>query len=133
MSEITHIAHKLDKKWATSLKQVGNQVKALTKNSYIQDVLPNISNYYVTIKADGLRCFLMISEKSIKYITSKKTEYLQIHNIFKTSYIFDCELVDDIIYIFDVIEFNSENVSNQTFEQRYKKLLEFKEQLLEKK
>jgi hypothetical protein len=131
MNEIYYIGKYIDKKWAKSIKQLGNQVKPLTKNIYIQNVLPNIKDYYITEKADGLRCFLMITHKSIKYITSEKVTYLD--GTFNSEYIFDCEQINGKICIFDVIVYNNENISKLSFEQRYKKLCEFQDILISKK
>lgn len=129
MNEIYHIKNIINKKWAKGFKQLGNNPIPLTKKGYIMDVLPNILNYYITDKADGLRCFLMITKNYIKYLTSEKVTYLQVKNPFTNEYIFDCELINDIIYIFDVIKYNNENVSNQTFQHRYKLLQEFQNKL----
>lgn len=126
---IEYIAKKLDKKYVNGFKSLGNNPKPLTKKLYINSVLPNIESYYITEKADGLRCFLMITQSYIKYVTSNKTTYMDIPNNFKNEYIFDCELVNDIVYIFDVIIYSDQNVSNNTFVQRYTKLLEIQQQL----
>lgn len=125
MTEINEIANKLNKKWVTGFKALGNNPTPLTKTIFIKDVIPNIDNYYLTIKADGLRCFLLINESYIKYITSENTKYVQIPNTFSEQYIFDCELVNDIIYIFDVIVYKNENIAFEAFTSRYKKMLDF--------
>lgn len=132
MNEIHYIGNKINKKWVTGFKQLGNNPNPLTKKKFINAVLPNIDDYYITVKADGLRCFLMISSKSIRYLTSEKVTYIDISNTFSTEYIFDCELVDNIVYIFDVIIYNDENVSNESFVIRYTKLLEFTDVLNKK-
>lgn len=133
MSDIYYIATKLDKNWAKTFKQLGNQVKALTKIKYIEHVLPNIQNYFVTIKADGLRCFLIINTNYIKYVTALGDNYMQIANTFVSEYIFDCEYINDKIYIFDVIVNNNVNVANMTFALRHKILVEFQNILVDKK
>jgi hypothetical protein len=132
MSEISYIANKLNKNWVKGFKQLGNQVKALTKNKYIQ-ILPRIQDYYITDKADGLHSFLMINKSYIKYITSENVVYLQVENTFNNEYIFDCEYIDNKLYIFDVILYNGENISKLTFNERYQFLLKFQEILTEKK
>lgn len=128
MNEISYIANKLDKKWIKTFKQLGNQVKALSKTKYVE-LLQDIDNYYITVKTDGLRCFLMISSKYIKYITSEDVIYLQIQNIFANQYIFDCEIINSKIFIFDTIVYNDINVSTQSFQHRYKLLTEFQDKL----
>lgn len=132
MNEIYYIATKLDKKWAKTFKQLGNQVKALIKTKYIDTVLPNIQNYYITAKADGLRCFLIITDRYVKYVTSEDVVYLQIPNTFTATYIFDCEYVNNKVYIFDVIVYNNDTVAKKTFRERYALLQQFQNILVEK-
>lgn len=131
VDDISYIAKILNKKWIKGFKQLGNNPKALTKSVYIDNVLPNIDNYFMTDKADGLRSFLMISDLQIKSITSEDVNYIHVENTFKSEYIFDCELVKDILYIFDVIMYNGINVSNEHFSKRYEKLQDF-EKILDK-
>jgi len=128
MEDIFYISKFLDKKWIKGFKQLGNNPKPLTKKIYIDKVLPNINNYIITEKADGLRCFLMIKQ-NVKYITSENTKYLTIPNsstIFPGEYIFDCEYINNTILIFDVIVYNDINVSSESFNSRLTHLLEFK-------
>lgn len=124
--EIQYIAEKLNKKWVKGFKQLGNNPKALTKHNYINDVLPNINKYYITDKAEGERCFLLISQTSSYYITSTNKVNINsdVSKIFKGECIFDCELINKIPYIFDVILYNSENVSVKPFYERLRVLNE---------
>jgi len=46
-------------------KKLGNNVKELTKNDYSNVILNNVTNYYVTDKADGLRIFLIYTINGI--------------------------------------------------------------------
>ena len=129
LNDIQYIANKLHKKWVKGFKQLGNNPKALTKSLYIDNVLPSIDKYYITDKADGLRSFLLINSTYIKYITSTDINYIQVENIFKNEYIFDVELVNNVLYIFDVIMYNDVNVTNITFAERYLLLQEFQKML----
>jgi hypothetical protein len=128
-NEIYFIAEKLNKKWIKSFKQLGNNPIQLTRSAFINKILPDIDNYYLTEKADGLRCFLIIKNNIVKYITSTNIEYLNINIPFSDDYIFDCELVNGVVYIFDVILYNGINLSNSIFSDRYLKLLEFQSYL----
>jgi hypothetical protein len=131
MDDIFYISKYLNKKWVTGFKQLGNNPKPLTKKAYIDKVLPNIQDYIITEKIDGLRCFLIIKEH-IKYITSAATKSINIpnhSNIFDSEYIFDCEFIDDTVLIFDVIVYGGINISIESFADRLIRLLEFKKLL----
>jgi SAM-dependent methyltransferase len=132
MQDIFYISKFLNKKWITGFKQLGNNAKPLSKKIYIDKVLPNIQDYIVTEKADGLRSFLMIGE-TVKYITAEATQYLDIKWSSGGEYIFDCEYVNNTLLIFDVIVYNDINVSGEPFHDRLTHLLEFQKLLLEKK
>jgi 23S rRNA U2552 (ribose-2'-O)-methylase RlmE/FtsJ len=132
MQDIFYISKFLNKKWVTGFKQLGNSPKPLTKKLYIEKVLPNIQDYIVTEKADGLRSFLMIKQ-TVKYITAEKTEYLNIKWSLQGEYIFDCEYVNNTLLIFDVIVYNDTNVSMESFNNRLAHLLEFKTLLTKNK
>lgn len=117
-----YIYRLLKKNNVGSFKKLGNNPSALTKFLYISKVLPSIDEYFITDKADGDRAFLLIFDKEKKYITSKGEFSLDMNVTFKG--VFDCEYVNEVFYIFDVLEYNNENVSYKTFADRYKILLE---------
>jgi hypothetical protein len=125
MKEIYYIAKKLNKKWISGFKQLGNNPKPLTKSLFLSEVLPNIDEYYLTDKADGSRCFLMINNRKAKYVTSEAVKYIDALVDFNSEYIFDCELVDGIIYIFDVIVYDGQSVYSESFKSRISYLQEF--------
>jgi mRNA capping enzyme/mRNA capping enzyme, catalytic domain/mRNA capping enzyme, C-terminal domain len=130
MNEIFYIGKRLNKKWINSFKQLGNNPKPLTKSLFLSDVLPNIDEYYLTDKADGIRCFLLINNKKIKYITSESVKYIDsTPNDFINEYIFDCELIDGIVYIFDVIVYDGKDVYSEPFKSRISYLLDFDKKL----
>ena len=139
MDDIFYIAKFLNKKWVTGFKQLGNNPKPLTKKTYIDKVLPNIQNYIVTEKIDGLRCFLIINQnvnknvnQKIKYVTAETTQYLDMQWAPSSEYIFDCEYINDTVLIFDVIVYDGKNVSEKPFHDRLTHLLEFQTLLSEK-
>ena len=137
---IYYIASKLNKKWVKGFKQLTNNPVALGRYEYINTVLPNIENYYITDKADGIRCFLHITTEFARYITANSVKYITgalpvgaskgvLGATPGAEYIFDCELVNDVVYIFDVVVFNSTPVSSKIFQERYKLLVEFEKSL----
>ncbi len=124
---VKYIAHILNKKWVTSFKQLVNNPTALTKRIYINDVLPNIDNYYVTEKLDGIRSFILIKTNPylIKILTSTEVQYINVNEPFEDEYIFDCEFLHSKVYIFDVIIYKGKNVANEPFKLRHSYLEEF--------
>lgn len=129
----------------SGLKKLLNNVLELNVEKFYKDIQPNITNYYITDKIDGLRCICYIDENiesnkiSIKLINNKlyhlneiiDIEYVN-SDINKTT-IFDCELIykndkyltnnilsnEDVeLYLFDVIMFENENLGFKPFEYR---------------
>lgn len=95
-----------------SLKQVSNQVVDLDRNSYSQI---DITKYTATQKIDGQRAWVYITNDIMTIITDKLTK-VQIDE--KKEYLFDAELYDDTLYIFDCLIFDSENITGKSFMQR---------------
>lgn len=104
------------------LKQLSNQVIALSKNSY-QDIFPP-TGYYATVKTDGLRCFISIRNKKLMILLSDSMTVVPVAE--SKDICVDAEYVvsDDVttLYLFDCIVWQGENVSKQTFEMRLKYL-----------
>ncbi len=120
------------------LKNVYNSVKELSRLTYFEDVWPTITNWYLTDKADGKRCIVMIHDK-IKIISDKlytieedsKSNDDSAESIISSSKavtIIDAELIytgnihikptNVILFTFDVIVFEGENLSDKPFEER---------------
>ena len=119
------------------LKQLANQVIALSKNTYYSDVFPPIG-YYLTEKADGLRCIvhvrgslcrILLSDKMIE-IGSISSAADQSPNTPAVSTVVDCELIgmkdgkDLSIHIFDCMVLKGENITQRGFEERVTHLAE---------
>lgn len=128
---IKYIGNKINKSWATSFKQLGNNPLALNKLNFTNDVLQNIENYYITDKSDGERVFLMINNTESKIIFSNSV--LKIDLVMDSEYIFDCEYINNTVYIFDVIIFKGKNVSNNNFKIRHDIILKFENPSIKKK
>lgn len=116
-----YIAKLLKKHHSGSFKKLGNNPVALTKFNYVSEVLPDINNYMVTDKADGERAFLIARNGTYRYVTSrvdvKFTPLMQ--KGITVDGVFDCELVNRVLYVFDVLEWHGENVSTRGFEERH--------------
>ncbi len=120
------------------LKQLSNQVIELNKNTFLKDILPTITDFYITDKVDGDRTLLYISNQS--YAINDKLIPLDYKE--DLVYIFDGEFynagaqikdhvdriksnetqikghVDRIYYIFDVLVWEGKNISNEPFSTR---------------
>jgi SAM-dependent methyltransferase len=82
---------------------------------YLREVSKNIKNYYITDKLDGKRSVIMITEHSSVAITDIVVS-LDIES--KHTYIFDTELYNDEYYIFDIMVWKDEVITDQPFEKR---------------
>jgi hypothetical protein len=95
------------------LKQLLPKVILLTRHEY-KYIYP-ITGYYITEKADGIRAIGMTTTDG-SYIISNK--------VIKTDYksdvvsMVDGELINDVLYAFDVLVYKSKNVTNESFEHR---------------
>jgi SAM-dependent methyltransferase len=100
-----------------SLKQLANNPKNFSLEEYVEDILPNIDNYYLSDKADGERCFLMFEpdKKTATLITSDKLLDItkQVTKPITWKKFTDIVLVDT-----EVIDLKS-NSTEVTFEQIY--------------
>lgn len=130
----------------SGLKKLLNNVKEMTADTYYKDLVPNIENYYMTDKIDGLRCICFIEEYedgvlNIKLINNKLYYIKEYNAPSKTSNrkvtILDCELMyskdtkDEIIskndiylYIFDIIAFENNKIGTKPFEDRIEVLVD---------
>lgn len=139
-AEIYNIAQKLldadsakPFKQRFSLKQLANQPKNFTLEEYQNNILKHINEYYLSDKADGDRCFLLIDSERVVIITADKLvdvsdRFKKIdHKYFTHLSVFDTEVLDantkDLqIYIFDVLLLNGKNVTHESFKERLDRL-----------
>lgn len=125
------------------LKQLANQPINFTYNEYIEKIVPNIDQYYLSDKADGDRCFILIealedfniyiigSHECInvtKFILNFKSKFNFNKNYFKNITVLDAEFINlkdsmfEKAYIFDVLVLNGEKLTDKIMEQRNTKL-----------
>lgn len=100
------------------LKQLLPKVQALTRYDY-RNIYP-LQNYFITDKADGIRAIGMC-EGMKGYIVSDSLQTYDMTNKLAGNVnvtIVDAELIDDMLYIFDVIVVDGTDVSQLGFEQR---------------
>lgn len=108
-----------------TLKKILPNVIEINKKQYFEKILPNIDQFYLTDKADGIRSIVIIKKSKIIFLNSSNqniiiNEYCKIQD----DYILECEMVNDKYYAFDIIMFNGENLTNESFHYRLKKLQE---------
>lgn len=112
-----------------TLKQFASKPKSFTYNEWQDEILPHISEYYLSDKADGERALLYIeSEQFIIY--AEKTEPIELKKIpWKKPTILDVEVIIKStavplmkLYLFDVLMLDGENLTNEIFSVRESKL-----------
>lgn len=112
------------------LKQLSNQVSALSKNMYYTDIYPP-AGYYLTDKADGKRAFVSINGNRCRVLMSDSMLEFVKGDAFTPGKITiaDAELIYDstpdatfTLYIFDVMVLHDENLSRSGFSNRVKNL-----------
>ena len=105
------------------MRDMSNKVLELDRGTYFKQVLPNIVNFYVLDKADGVRTILRIHGKNI-YAVNNVLSIIPLDN--KVNYdretICDTELIEEdgnkLYYIFDVIMYDGKNVTKLPTSQR---------------
>ncbi len=121
-------AHKFQN--TDGLKQLSNQVIELDKNMFLKDVLPTITNYYITDKIDGSRAVLYITN-GICHVLTKELRSFEISSGDKSTYVLDCEELQldakadsdkksaaKKYYIFDVMVYKDKSIVEEPFESR---------------
>lgn len=56
----------------SGLKRLLPQVETLTKSIYLDEIFPQIEEFYITIKADGERCLALITNSTCQIIKAKE-------------------------------------------------------------
>ena len=134
MYELASLFPKLERV-PKSLKQFTNQPIALAYKDYNEIILPNISNYYLSDKADGERALLYIDpeKEEIKLVRSRSVSDISdlIKNFKKAKKgitILDTEVLSsldkksnetiDKIYIFDIMMLENVDMTKVAFSER---------------
>jgi hypothetical protein len=121
-----NILHKF-KSGYFGLKQLGSNPIELTKKDYIDNVLPDIHNFIITEKIDGIRAMLIIYPgRGECHIIDKTYSYMEIpidstnnlDSIQSNVIILDTEKYNDKFYVFDVLYYNDIDVSKLPFIER---------------
>ena len=99
------------------LKQLSNQVIEMDKNMFVNKLMPDITNYYITDKVDGKRSVILI-DKTGTWAVSNVLERLG--DGLPNTYVLDGEFYEEsgMYYLFDVLVYKSKNVTYQSFSTR---------------
>ncbi|HEY4480532.1 MAG TPA: hypothetical protein VI821_00355 [Candidatus Paceibacterota bacterium] len=108
--------------YITNVNAITNQVRELTRSDLYDKVLPNIGNYYVTDKADGVRAVGVLSSGRLSVITSDVAHY-NVKTITTPMTIVDGELITigkntRKLYVFDVLMHRSISLIDVPFSSR---------------
>jgi hypothetical protein len=107
-----------------SLKDLTNQAKSLTKNMYINELYPPIG-YYITDKADGIRCIISINGHRCRILADELIEVINT-GANPGITIMDAELIRKgdtySLYVFDIMVYMNENISDRPFTYRVEKI-----------
>ncbi len=120
-SDIISILNTELKSRGDTLKKILPNAIEINKRQYFEEILPIIDQFYVTDKIDGLRTILYINEETHKYFDTK-TNNLEIQELYLKETIIECEKVDEIFYMYDIVKYNGINVSNEAFKDRIEHL-----------
>jgi SAM-dependent methyltransferase len=123
-------------KTKNGLKQLANQPKNLTKAIFYEQIVPNADNYYLSDKADGERCFVVIKGGKVEiFLTDRVIDMTKQFEPSKDKVdaqkmaIVDAEIVDmdrddpatskhPKLYLFDVLMYENNKIVHEPFEKR---------------
>lgn len=102
-----------------NINRYWNKPEELSKQSFGEEVQPFLNTFYVTDKADGERVFVAISNCVIYIITSVVTRVGKVGTkTEKEFYLFDAEYIEKVPYVFDVLIWQNDDVTNLSFSDR---------------
>lgn len=133
-----------NKKSENTLKKILPNAIEINKKQYFEEILPNIKDFYITDKADGIRTVLIINNGNISYYNTEYKIILESHKEIQETQLetnqesretdlkintnftnlketmIECEMINDKFYAFDIIKYDGENVTKKIFEERLK-------------
>lgn len=104
-----------NKRSPLDLKSLLPSVKTLDRVTY-QLVYNNMDDYYVTEKTDGFRCVLIGLDNKVYLLSDVVNKISECESVTK-EFILDGELCDDVIYIFDCLQFG-DTLCKSTYPER---------------
>lgn len=101
----------------SSIKEITPQPATLNLSNYM-DIQSELGMYYVTYKADGYHALVHLANDNCFYVTAKDYAALDFDIKPGTNHIFDAEIVDDQIYVFDILMYNGTVTTELDFDKR---------------
>ena len=115
----------------TTLKSAINQPKHLSRVHYLYVLNSNITGYFYSVKLNGEKCVFIAEGRKIYLLFETYVRELKLAGDKSSppseTFIADCELIGNDIYIVDVIAFQNEHISIYPFEERYGFFTQFAE------
>jgi ATP-dependent DNA ligase len=106
----------------TTLKAVLPAAIELSKKQYLENLLPEISTFYITDKADGIRCIVAIEGDQLCCVSAIGSTTQVIEQHINDKYILECEDVDGVFYAFDILMFRGQSMAQFPFDERLSRL-----------
>jgi hypothetical protein len=91
------------------IKKIGRPAIGLSKETYFRDVLPNITSFAATEKADGERILGIFASNKLE-ILSTKLDTVEIKCPDDAATVYEAELIDGVQYIFGILYFKGTNM-----------------------
>ena len=98
-------------------KAIGVSPMGLDRSTYFSDVLPNITNFSATEKADGERVICRIFGTEIHILGGDITT-IKLEEKHDKPTIYEAEIYDGIQYVYDVLVYRGDAVHNLNFDKR---------------
>lgn len=104
-----------------TVKQLSSKVWEVNRNTYYNILFPNIHNYVLLDKADGIRAICIIEANTLHILSDTYYSY-SLKQPNKNRHVFDSEIINNVIYIFDVLMFNGVNITDQPGVKRFQNI-----------
>ncbi len=120
-TELDWLARYLGAQPGSNFKNICNQVVAVTKSQYFDEIFPP-EGYFLTEKAEGVRAVVAIHDGKGVVVTSGDVAIVTAQSTGVT--ICDCERVGEALYVFDCMYLRDEDLTHDPFEKRHARMEE---------
>lgn len=120
--KVSNLYNITKKKYNLITKYAVSSVIELNRELFYNNIKPFTNDFLVTEKLDGIRVVFVIWE-FVYYIKGDDYFVVDIETELNKC-VFDCEMMKDTFYLFDVLMYNGKNITNNSFMERYAVLSE---------